>query len=229
MQSKNEPRRPLSYMSQIELSATPGVASIVSLGIETPIRHEQNIEIIALIERIAKREPEALDLLYARFQKYILAIAQRMVRSESQAEEVLQDVFLALWRCPPNVANGLPSLVAWLTETTRKQCWLRFRRARREPIPEEPSDELRYSDPILERAIEAQLRVKLENAFLLMPPKHRQILALTYFDGLGPTEIARRLNLPVITVRKRLGTATKRLHQRFEVEVYACTHYKSRI
>jgi RNA polymerase sigma-70 factor (ECF subfamily) len=169
---------------------------------------------LLLIWRVAEHDEQALEILYEKFQKYVLAIARRLLRSDFEAEEVLQDVFLALWRHPPEVHAGLPSLLTWLSVTTRNQCWMRHRRYHRgQPGADTPHD-AEHAELLFEKLAEAELRSNLEKEFLLAPQKHRQVLCLTYYEDIGATEIARRLHLPVITVRKRLDAAVALLRRR---------------
>ncbi len=166
-----------------------------------------------LVLRIIDHDEIAFESLYLRFQKHVLGMAQRLVKSEDEAEEVLQDVFMALWRKPPALLYGLPSLLAWFAVTTRNQCWMRLRRSQYETLAKNTSTRGTYDDPVLERIAEAQLRSTLEKEFLRAPRKHRDVLKLTYYGDMGATEVANTLNLPVFTVRKRLQVAVTNLRR----------------
>jgi RNA polymerase sigma-70 factor (ECF subfamily) len=146
-----------------------------------------------------------------------MALALRVLSNEWEAEEVVQDVFLALWLKPPELSNGMTSLIAWLVIATKRQCWLRLRRSKRRPPSEGLSDELGYSDPVFDRVGEILVRQKFEAALPRVKPRHREILMLVYYDNLEPTEVANRLKMPVVTVRKWLATATLRLRRLFAV------------
>ncbi|HYL39158.1 MAG TPA: sigma-70 family RNA polymerase sigma factor [Bryobacteraceae bacterium] len=184
-------------------------------AIEVPLRVDGAL---ALIEGIAKRNQSAFEDVYEKFQKYVFVIAKRLLRSEFEAEEVQQDVFLALWLHPPAVQHGFPSLIAWFTATTKKQCLMRIRRSQKPPFSQSLSAEPEYSERVVDRMVETEKRVKLEREFLHAPPKHLEVLKLAYYEDMGATAIAHRLGLPVITVRKRLDAATSRLHRHFRLQ-----------
>jgi RNA polymerase sigma-70 factor (ECF subfamily) len=176
-------------------------------------RGETSTDPLMLVLRIMDHDEIAFERVFRHFRKHVLFMAMKLLRSQCDAEEVLQDVFMALWHRPPALAHGLPSLVAWLTVTTRNQCWMRMRRAQ----PESPAGEARdpgHFEPVLEKLVGAELRSILEREFLRTPQKHRDVLKLTYFGGLGATAIASELNVPVITVRKRLEGAIAHLRRR---------------
>ena len=83
---------------------------------------------LLLIERIYNHDQIAFEALYLQFHNYVHGIAWRLLHSDCETEEVVQDVFMALWRHPPRLRYGIRSLLAWFTGTTRNQCWMRMRR-----------------------------------------------------------------------------------------------------
>ena len=177
---------------------------------------------LALIEGIVNHDQSAFESVYEKFQKYVFAIAKRLLRSEFEAEEVQQDVFLALWLHPPAIQHGFPSLIAWFTATTRKQCLMRLRRSQKPPFSERLSSEPESPERVVDSIVETEKRVRLEKEFLRAPPKHLEVLKLAYYEDMGATEIAHCLGLPVITVRKRLDAATSRLHRHFRLQDNCC-------
>lgn len=166
-----------------------------------------------LVLRIIEHDELAFETVYEKFQKHVFVTAHRLLQSELEAEEVLQDVFMALWRRPPTLTHGLPSLIAWFSATTRNQCWMRLRRSQLEVLSAETCQIAEYFEPVDERIVEGELRCTLEREFLRAPKKHREVLELAYYSDMGATEIANHLRVPVITVRKRLGVAISRLRR----------------
>lgn len=166
-----------------------------------------------LVLRIIEHDELAFETVYEKFQKHVFVTAHRLLQSELEAEEVLQDVFMALWRRPPTLTHGLPSLIAWFSATTRNQCWMRLRRSQLEALSAQTCKVAEYFEPVDERIVEGELRCTLEKEFLRAPKKHREVLELAYYGDMGATEIANHLRVPVITVRKRLGVAISRLRR----------------
>jgi len=176
---------------------------------------DPEISLQGLINRIVDRDQEAFEILFGKFRNYVFGLARGMLRSESEAEEVLQDVFLGLWLRPPSTRHGVPSLLAWLAVTTKKQCWLRLRRSQHEIQSDRSQRQLEYLEPVVDRIAEMESREKLEKELPFTPKKHLEVLRLAYYDDMGATQIATLLGLPVITVRKRLDAATSRLRRHF--------------
>ena len=167
-----------------------------------------------LLAGIVNREHGAFDTLYQRLHGYVLSIALRLLRRPHDAEDVAQDVFLALWCRPPRGTYGHASLLAWLASTARNTCLLRFRAECREQplVPEQPPLD---SGSLITELIEVDQRQRLEAELPRITVEFRQILLMTYRESLAPPEIAQRLGMPAVTVRKRLGRATDQLRRRF--------------
>jgi RNA polymerase sigma-70 factor, ECF subfamily len=166
-----------------------------------------------LVLRIIEHDELAFETVYQRFRRRVFITAHRLLQSDLEAEEVLQDVFLALWRRPPDLPHGLPSLIAWFSATTRNQCWMRLRRSQLDVFSAQTCQVPEYFDSVHERIVEGELRCTLEREFLRAPRKHREVLELAYYRDMGATQIANHLRVPVITVRKRLELAIARLRR----------------
>jgi RNA polymerase sigma-70 factor (ECF subfamily) len=193
-----------------------GTSGMTRLG--NAITGPASEDVTRLVGQISDGDQSAFERTYENFRGYVFALAQRHVRCEFEAEEVLQDVFLALWNRPPMAQFGLPSLIAWLRVTTRNHCWLRLRRLQPTMVALGSCEELHYSEALNEAIGLAEMRTRLETEFPKAPPKHQEVLELTYYQDMGATEIARHLGVPVITVRKRLEAATARLNRHFSLE-----------
>ena len=174
-----------------------------------------------LVARMARRDEEALSLLYDRYQRLLFSLAHRIVRDRAEAEEVLGDVFFQAWRSAATFDPGRGSVTAWLVTLCRARSIDRFRRqARRqeglaglaaEPSPaavapaaaRESSDSLESEDR----------RLRITAALGDLSAEQRGVLELAYFGGLSHSEIASRLGQPLGTVKTRIRQALIQLRE----------------
>lgn len=167
----------------------------------------------ALMQRIRARDEEALGALYDRYAPLLFSLALQMCRQEWLAEEVLQDVFVSVWRAAASWQPERGSLRLWLVVMTRRKAIDALRAQGRTPLPlldatardeTEPAD---VADVLEDRIVAREVRVALER----LPAKYRDILEAAYFSGLTQREIAERFGLPHGTVKSRLRLAVERL------------------
>lgn len=168
-----------------------------------------------LVARMAAGDTgAALEAFYQRFAGLVLAVANRILSSRAEAEEVLQEIFFELWRRAPQYDRGRASVTTWVLTIARSRA-LDARRARaRRPsgageesaIPPAPDEE--RPD---QRALAQQRSQAVRAAIGRLTPEQRQAVELAYFDGLSHSEIAGRLNLPLGTVKSRILSAMKLL------------------
>lgn len=174
----------------------------------------------------------ALAVLYDRHAAAVFRASFRLLGERQQAEEVVQETFLALWNRAESYDPNLGSLRAWLLTIARNRAIDRLRSAGRRPIivgfgaleadansrGAPPDSFARHgliadeetSDP--ERQAElAALRESVRGALDGLPATEREALVLAYFDGLTQQEIATRLEWPLGTVKTRTRRALQRL------------------
>jgi RNA polymerase sigma-70 factor (ECF subfamily) len=176
----------------------------------------------ALVERIMAEDERALSALYDRYAGMLFAMLVRILRDTSAAEEVLQDLFLQLWRGASRFDASRGSLAGWLLVIGRNRALSRLRgKARREILadPEEFSIEAVPSSGNLEdEAARMQLMRRLQGAMAALPPEQREAVELAYFEGMTQTEIAARVGCPLGTVKSRVRAAMQTLKQLFDDE-----------
>lgn len=173
-----------------------------------------------LLERIARRDHDALMTLYRRYQSRVFSLILRILPDRAQAEEVLQDVFYRLWERPDAYSAGKGQLIAWLLTVARNLALDRrrseMRRGAATLAPAEWADALGTSEnPELQRAV--------QQALAALPANQREALELSYFEGLTNTELAQRTgeSLGTVKTRIRLGISKIREALRPHSEVVA--------
>jgi RNA polymerase sigma-70 factor (ECF subfamily) len=171
-----------------------------------------------LMARIESRDADAVALLYDRHAARLLGLAERIVGSGGEAEEVLQEVFLHVWRAAASYDASRGSVLAWLLVATRSRSIDRLR-ARRpasrgelkrlDEVPEAASP-LNVESDSASRQWEAICR----SAIGELPAEQRRVLELAYFEGLTHVEIAQRTATPLGTVKTRARLGLMKLRER---------------
>lgn len=170
-----------------------------------------------LLERIAARDPRALEDLYDRYAGAALALAARILGDRSEAEDVLQTIMTRVWRDAGRYDPSRGSPAAWLLSWVRNGAIDRLRRreASRRAM-------LQSADAAPDPAADAgpdgsEEREKLARAVGDLPSDQRQVIELAYFEGLSQTQIAQRLGEPLGTVKTRVRLGMNKLRQALPV------------
>lgn len=158
----------------------------------------------------------ALARAYDAHAPRVYGLALRIVRRPHDAEEILQDVFMTLWRTAARFDPARGSLVAWLTTLTRHRAIDRLRARRARPdaalgVADDPPTPVDDGAGPLERASALEDAGLAVSALTGLPAEERRVLELAYFDGLTQTEIAQRTGDPLGTVKGRTRNALRRL------------------
>ena len=155
-----------------------------------------------LIARIRSGDESAMAMLYDRYSGLVYAVALRVVADTGAAEDVLQDIFMQLWRNPGafNAARG--RLAPWLAVIARNRAIDHLRKRRPET---ELEDVVVAVEPDLaDGAFRAQVVERVRGELAAMPAEQRKCLELAFFEGLTHSEIATRTGEPLGTVKTRI-------------------------
>ena len=176
-----------------------------------------------LMERIAAGQAEALRSAYDAHAGRVFALALRIVRSREEAEDIVQDTFLELWRRARDFDPRRGELSAFITSIARSRCIDRVRRARvrtrfatERPAERESTVGQSPRAPD-EQALSQQHGRKVRDVLADLPLEQRQTLELAYFEGLTQQEIAARTGTPLGTVKTRLRLALEKLAPQLQV------------
>jgi RNA polymerase sigma-70 factor (ECF subfamily) len=164
------------------------------------------------VHSAARGDRAALAALYDRYAPYLLALGHRILGDRREAEDVLHDVFLEVFRVAGQYEEARGTVRAWLLMRMRSRC-LDRRKApgvrRVVAMEQERLPEVRRGseeDPLL-----APDRAAVRTALDALPEDQRTVLVLGYFEGLSSSEIAERLSLPIGTVKSRVAAAIGKL------------------
>jgi RNA polymerase sigma-70 factor (ECF subfamily) len=167
---------------------------------------EDTLGDIVLIERIVARDEHAVAELYDRHCRLLLGLILRILRDRSEAEEVLQEVFVLVWTRAEtyNVSLGPPA--AWLVRIARNRAIdrLRANAVRLRAVESVPQPEA-IETPEAKAGISEQQRA-VARALDTLPSDQRVLIEQAYFLGLTQSELAERFKLPLGTVKTRIRT-----------------------
>ncbi len=167
-----------------------------------PFRMTLNPSDLDLLQRVALADRDAFRLFYDRHAPQVLAYVRSLGRSRDASEDVVQEVFLAVWRKAATYRPERGDVAGWLYTMTRNKVVDLWRKL---PTGSDQSSE--ESLAALSERPEAESRVvsiSLRKAMADLKLEQRQALELAYFGGLTYEETAERLKLPVGTLKSRI-------------------------
>jgi RNA polymerase sigma factor (sigma-70 family) len=172
-----------------------------------------------LLLRMRAGDRSAVDELYGLYSRPAFALARRILADDVLAEDVLQDVFLSVWRDPGAFDPARGSFSSWLlamvhhkaVDAVRREESHRRRQARAE-------DDLALSAPTSARDVEdeAWSRVvsdQVRGALGSLPAPQREALTLAYYGGYTQREVAALTSTPLGTVKTRMLAGMRRLRE----------------
>jgi RNA polymerase sigma-70 factor (ECF subfamily) len=179
-----------------------------------------------LMERILHRDLQAFRVLYERYGSLVYSTCLRIVRDAQIAEDMVQEIFLRIWRRPESYLPQRGRFVTWLTSVTRNRAVdeirSRNRRFRHETAsPEEQEREVPSAermDPALTAELKDQRRLILA-ALEGIPREQREVIELAYFGGFTQQEISERLSQPLGTVKTRIRLGMQKLRSALTPEL----------
>jgi RNA polymerase sigma factor (sigma-70 family) len=193
----------------------------VTMGAVTspPRRPEDAGGDIDVMRRIRAGDRNAVDDLYDRFLRPAFALARRILGDDALAEDVLQEVFLSVWRDPAAFDRARGSVASWLLAVVHHKAVDAVRREesqrRRQALAE---DDMALDAPTATRDVEeeAWARVvaeKVRRALGALSPSQREALTLAYYGGYTQREVAALTGAPLGTVKTRMLSGMRRLKQ----------------
>lgn len=158
-----------------------------------------------LLAQIAKGDAAAMATLYDRYSKIVYSVALRVLRDPASAEDVLQEIYMQIWRTPASFVAARGSLGGWLAVVARNRSIDALRRRR---PTEAVEDVVLAANCDLAADAERNLLVQRARAVLVtLPAEQRKTLEMAFFDGLTHAEIAEMTGDPLGTVKTRIRSA----------------------
>ncbi len=166
-----------------------------------------------LVARVAKGEHHALSQLYDQSSTVLFSLALRILGNREEAADVLQGIYLDIWRKVVRYDVGRGTPIAWLITLTRNRALDRLRTRGPRTVRQTGSsiDDV-HSGPFDSQA-DQNLRNLIKEAWATLPPMQQQALELAYYEGLPDTEIAVQFNQPVEAVRTCIALGMSQLRE----------------
>jgi len=169
---------------------------------------------IRLIQRIAARDPDAMQSLYDRYAPRLMAIALRVLNDRSVAEELLGDVFFEIWQKADRFDSSRGSVSTYIFMLTRSRSIDRKRASGKMKLSslqassfDAPSSGTTPATAVVATEQTTQIR----KALRMLEPAQRECIECSFFDGLSHSEIADKLNKPLGTVKTTIRNGLIRL------------------
>ena len=176
---------------------------------------QAEIEDVELLRLIAGGDEDALAALYDRYHLILFGLILRILHSQPEAEDVLQETFLQVWRKAKDfdAARGRP--FTWLVTLARSRAIDRLRSssARARTVAAASLSLTESISDAADDAMKSEQGEIVRRALTELPEEQRNALVLAYFEGLTQSEIAARLKTPLGTVKTRMRSGMMRLRE----------------
>jgi RNA polymerase sigma-70 factor (ECF subfamily) len=174
-----------------------------------------------LLQRIAQQDRSAMTELYDRYERVVFGFALRTVSDRGQAEEVVQDVFMRVWRNAQRYDPQLAKVSTWMLTVTRRCAIDALRKSARRPASDLTQDEQLNLVPATEPGPEARasavaVRDIVASALQSLPRDQRVALERMYYQGYTQSEIAEEFGIPLGTVKGRIRLGLARLREQLD-------------
>ncbi|HZE58103.1 MAG TPA: sigma-70 family RNA polymerase sigma factor [Chthoniobacterales bacterium] len=173
-----------------------------------------------LMHEITQRRQQALKELYSRYSRSLRALIGSVVHEESEADDVLQESFLQIWREAHHYSPKAGKPLGWVITIARRRAIDRvrrrdsYRRAKQRFEDEiKPQTQTPRTGGTEAEVLQSDLRRFLGRQMESLPPVQREAVELAYFRGLSQREIAATTHTPLGTVKTRLQLGLRKLTQ----------------
>ncbi len=168
---------------------------------------------LVLLEAVQRGDQKALEQLYDQYSAALFGTIMKIVGSTDQAEEVLQDSFVKIWRSAPTYDPSKGRTFTWMLNIARNTAIDLVRTAQFRG-----SEKLQAIDKHVYRLGSDEERLRLDNLGMdtvlgRLKPEHRELIELAYYQGFSQQEIAERTGLPLGTVKSRTRVALQQLKE----------------
>src|SRR2546423_1477507 len=174
---------------------------------------------VDLMLRIQAGDADALSQLYDRYHGIVKALILRIIHNDTEADDLLQEVFMEIWNQAKNFSAQKGKPLGWMVTLTRRRAIdaLRKKQAyaraeeRLQAAPEQQP--VAWVENVTEKEIEAgDTRVLMTKMINSLPEAQQQVIELAFFQGMSQREIAFHTNIPLGTVKTRLELGLKKMH-----------------
>ena len=174
---------------------------------------------VDLMLGIQSGDADALSQLYDRYNGVMKALILRIIHNETEADDLLQEVFMEIWNRAKNFSAEKGKPLGWMVTLTRRRAIDALRKKQayaraEERLQAQPEQQpLAWVQNATENDIEAgDTRVLMAKVINSLPEAQQQVIELAFFQGMSQREIASHTNIPLGTVKTRLELGLKKIY-----------------
>ena len=171
-----------------------------------------------LIEKLIQRDQQAFQWLYDQYSPALYGVVLRIVRDDDQAADLLQDIFIKIWKNLEAYDASKGRLFTWMLNVARNTAIDSLRARKTQPFAAIRTDEENVH--IVDRQHNTEQpnpdHIGVKDVVNQLRPERKQLIDLVYFGGYTHEEAAEKLNLPLGTVKTRVRAALQELKQLFK-------------
>ena len=167
-----------------------------------------------LVNLLQSKSREAFSVLYDSYAEALYGTICRMVANKAAAEDLLQDVFIKIWKKIDSYDSTRGTLFTWMINITRNICIDYLRSKQYKQQLKVVQNVAEYTDVNTSSSLEPNYNIvntELHKVTRKLEVKHRQVIEMVYFRGYTHEEVAQILNIPVGTVKTRSRAGLKQL------------------
>ena len=171
------------------------------------------------MEGIQREDPEALSLLYDRYNGILKALILRVVHNEAEADDLLQEIFMEIWNQAKNFSAQRGKPLGWMVTLARrraidglrkKQAYVRAEERLQQETEQQPDAWVHNSTE--QEILDGDRGVLIRRVIGVLPPAQQQAIELSFFRGMSQREIAAKTNTPLGTVKTPLELGLKKIY-----------------
>jgi RNA polymerase sigma-70 factor (ECF subfamily) len=173
-----------------------------------------------LMQGIQAGDPEALSQLYDRYNGILKALILRVIHNEAEADDLLQEVFMEIWKQAKNFSPQKGKPLGWMVTLARRRAIDGLRKKQAYARAEErlKSETEQQPDAWVHNTTEEEVtfgdtRALVRKVINKIPPAQQQAIELAFFRGMSQREIAAKTNTPLGTVKTRLELGLKKIYE----------------
>jgi len=190
----------------------------MSLAVQPEKTDESDVE---LLHAVARGDEAALARLYDAYRVILFGLLVRILNSREEAEDILQEVFIQVWRRAKDFDEKRGRPFTWLVTLTRSRAIdrLRLLGARQRLATSAERERVDEASDALTDTIKGTQKEVVRRALAELPEEQRHTLLLAYFEGLTQSEIAAKLGAPLGTVKTRMRSGMMKLRALLEPQL----------
>ncbi len=185
---------------------------------DAPIPQSSSTVAPDLVARVVGGDQAAFEQLYEQSSPLLFTLVSRIVGNEGEAADLLQEVYLEVWRKASNYDHARGTPMAWLVTLARSRAIDRVRalgsrgKGVTASLDDTPASDLIASNTdAMEISAASERQALVWAALKTLPLVQRQAIELAYYEGLTHVEISERLNVPLGTIKTRIRLAMEKL------------------